>query len=329
MRLSPQNSFQNLVLLNERTSTVLGGEKFRFGFQNQEMDDEVKGAGNSVNYKYRMHDPRLGRFFSLDPLEKEFPHNSPYAFSENNVINSIELEGLEKVYVYAWNPHKEQWIKKYSYIDVEVNVDKNKYVVFDKKTGKVAKETFKTINKTKASPSVTNGDGYFKASIAEANSSDEEGTMRGDTYFKSLTGIAYFQIGKTTLLNAGASATLAEGEVSGSLNYDDNTYLKGQAGGKILNASGKFSTGIEGMDYTGGVDATVKAAVLEGEVSGTASALGASVKGTVGGCLVCASAGIILKGGYDSKKNDIQVDIGGTLGLVVGVKIDIQFKIDL
>ena len=70
---------------------------YRYGFQGQEVDNEIKGEGNSVNYKYRMHDPRLGRFFALDPLAAEFPHNSPYAFSENRVIDAIELEGLENI----------------------------------------------------------------------------------------------------------------------------------------------------------------------------------------------------------------------------------------
>jgi hypothetical protein len=59
------------------------------------MDNEIKGEGNSLNYTFRMHDPRVGRFFVTDPLEFKFPHNSPYAFSENKVINSVELEGLE------------------------------------------------------------------------------------------------------------------------------------------------------------------------------------------------------------------------------------------
>lgn len=67
----------------------------RHGFQGQEMDNEIKGEGNSINYKYRMHDPRLGRFFTLDPLRTEYPHNSPYAFSENRVIDRVELEGLQ------------------------------------------------------------------------------------------------------------------------------------------------------------------------------------------------------------------------------------------
>jgi hypothetical protein len=61
------------------------------------MDNEEKGVGNSINYKYRVHDSRLGRFLSIDPLAPKYPHNSPYAFSENRVIDCIELEGLEAV----------------------------------------------------------------------------------------------------------------------------------------------------------------------------------------------------------------------------------------
>jgi RHS repeat-associated protein len=74
---------------------IYNSSSYRYGFQGQERDDEIKGSGNSVNYKYRMHDPRLGRFLSLDPLAPDYPHNSPYAFSENRVIDGVELEGLE------------------------------------------------------------------------------------------------------------------------------------------------------------------------------------------------------------------------------------------
>jgi RHS repeat-associated protein len=69
---------------------------YRYGFQGQEKDDEIKGDGNSLNYSFRMHDPRIGRFFARDPLAPSYPHNSPYAFSENVVIHAVELEGLEK-----------------------------------------------------------------------------------------------------------------------------------------------------------------------------------------------------------------------------------------
>jgi len=68
---------------------------YRYGIQGQEKDDELKGEGNSLNYTFRMHDPRIGRFFAPDPLEKKYPNYTPYSFSGNKVINSVEIEGLE------------------------------------------------------------------------------------------------------------------------------------------------------------------------------------------------------------------------------------------
>ncbi len=79
------------LLPNRHGST----DSYRYGFQGQELDNEIKGEGNSLNYKFRMYDPRVGRFFAVDPLFKEFAWNSSYAFSENRVIDGIELEGLE------------------------------------------------------------------------------------------------------------------------------------------------------------------------------------------------------------------------------------------
>jgi RHS repeat-associated protein len=71
-------------------------DSYRYGFQGQEKDDELKGEGNSLNYTFRMHDPRVGRFFTRDPLEKSYPWYTPYQFSGNKVIQFIELEGLEE-----------------------------------------------------------------------------------------------------------------------------------------------------------------------------------------------------------------------------------------
>ncbi|OEJ99367.1 hypothetical protein A8C32_09405 [Flavivirga aquatica] len=72
-------------------------DSYRYGFQGQEKDDEIKGEGNSLNYNYRMHDPRVGRFFAVDPLVHGYPWYSPYQFSGNTPIMSTELEGLEPI----------------------------------------------------------------------------------------------------------------------------------------------------------------------------------------------------------------------------------------
>jgi RHS repeat-associated protein len=66
-------------------------ESYRYGFQGQEKDDET----GLVDYKFRMHDPRIGRFFAVDPLADKYPYYSPYQFSGNRLIDMIELEGLE------------------------------------------------------------------------------------------------------------------------------------------------------------------------------------------------------------------------------------------
>ena len=95
MQIALKNSIIHYPFGSLKPSRNASASNYRFGFQGQEVDNEVKGDGNSVNYKYRIHDPRLGRFLSIDPLFRSYPHNSPYAFSENRVIDMIELEGLE------------------------------------------------------------------------------------------------------------------------------------------------------------------------------------------------------------------------------------------
>lgn len=50
---------------------------------------------NWIHFKWRNHDPTIGRFFNLDPLAENYFYNAPYVFSENRVLDGIELEGLE------------------------------------------------------------------------------------------------------------------------------------------------------------------------------------------------------------------------------------------
>jgi RHS repeat-associated protein len=71
---------------------------YRYGFQGQEKDEAGEfGTMAHYSYSFRIYSQVLGKFLSVDPLTSSYPHNSPYAFSENRVINSIELEGLEAV----------------------------------------------------------------------------------------------------------------------------------------------------------------------------------------------------------------------------------------
>jgi RHS repeat-associated protein len=64
-------------------------------FQGQPLDDDL--GLNWYGFKWRNHDPQIGRFVQIDPLSEKYVYNSTYAFSENRVIDGRELEGLEWV----------------------------------------------------------------------------------------------------------------------------------------------------------------------------------------------------------------------------------------
>ena len=71
------------------------GDSHRYGFQGQEVNKDIAGEGNAIEFKYRSYDPRIGKMNSIDPLSRKYPYLSPYSFSGNRVIDMVELEGLE------------------------------------------------------------------------------------------------------------------------------------------------------------------------------------------------------------------------------------------
>ena len=71
------------VSLDGRT---IEGDGYRYGYQGSERDDEAKGRGNSYTTFYRQLDPRVGRWFSVDPLFSKYPAQSPYLSYLNNPV---------------------------------------------------------------------------------------------------------------------------------------------------------------------------------------------------------------------------------------------------
>jgi len=76
---------------------------YQYKFQGQERQDEL--GLNWDSFKWRNYDYAIGRFMSIDPLAEKYNYQSPYNFSENRVIDSRELEGLEAVNVTKDNPN--------------------------------------------------------------------------------------------------------------------------------------------------------------------------------------------------------------------------------
>jgi RHS repeat-associated protein len=71
-------------------------EEYRYGFNGKEKDEEGMGGGGSTyDYGFRIYNPGLGKFLSVDPLTKQYPELTPYQFASNRPIDGIDRDGLE------------------------------------------------------------------------------------------------------------------------------------------------------------------------------------------------------------------------------------------
>ena len=75
-------------------------DAYRFGFNGKENDREY-GSQLVQDYGFRIYNPSIGKFLSVDPLTADYPSHTPYAFAMNRVIDGIDLDGLE------WQPVNE------------------------------------------------------------------------------------------------------------------------------------------------------------------------------------------------------------------------------
>ena len=68
-------------------------ESYRYGFNGKEKIDEISGNGNSYDLGARIYNPLLGKMFSPDPREKEYPWQSTYAYYANSPIWQTDYKG--------------------------------------------------------------------------------------------------------------------------------------------------------------------------------------------------------------------------------------------
>ncbi len=69
---------------------------YRYSFNGKENDFESFDPGDGMqDYGMRIYNPSLGRFFSVDPITKDYPELTPYQFASNRPIDGIDQDGLE------------------------------------------------------------------------------------------------------------------------------------------------------------------------------------------------------------------------------------------
>jgi RHS repeat-associated protein len=77
--------------------TVSSTAGYRYGFNGKELDKSNEfGTANVYDYGFRIYNPSIGRFLSVDPLTKDYPWYTPYQFAGNTPIQAVDLDGLEE-----------------------------------------------------------------------------------------------------------------------------------------------------------------------------------------------------------------------------------------
>ena len=69
---------------------------YRFGFNGKEKDTDGEwGKLTHYDYGFRIYNPGIGKFLSVDPIAKDYPWYTPYQFAGNMPIQAMDLDGLE------------------------------------------------------------------------------------------------------------------------------------------------------------------------------------------------------------------------------------------
>ena len=149
------------------------GEKYRYGFNSMEKDDEWTGqTGSHLDFGARIYDARIGRWLSLDPLASKYPSLSPYNFVANNPIVLIDKDGRE---IYALSEEAKNVIIN------SISPEDAKFIKFDDK-GKLDKALLNTadsesINLMKLQQ-LANDNRIFEVSVAGGfKYKDEKGVI--------------------------------------------------------------------------------------------------------------------------------------------------------
>jgi len=84
-------------------SFAVPNNNYRYGFNGKEKDPSI--TSGDYDFGARIYDGRIGRWLSIDPLQKKYPDLTPYNFAANNPILFIDPDGkIIRIY-YADNKY--------------------------------------------------------------------------------------------------------------------------------------------------------------------------------------------------------------------------------
>ncbi len=93
-----QQDYRPFGLAMEGRSWQSEDYSYRHGFNGKEKDTDFQ---NNYDYGFRIYNPSIGKFLSVDPLIKKYPELSAYQFASNTPIQAIDQDGLEAFIVHG------------------------------------------------------------------------------------------------------------------------------------------------------------------------------------------------------------------------------------
>ena len=81
----------------------IANANYRYGFNGKEKDNSINSL-TDYDYGFRIYNPAIGRFLSVDPITNKYPELTPYQFASNRPIDGIDLDGLE------WWSNFKKWL---------------------------------------------------------------------------------------------------------------------------------------------------------------------------------------------------------------------------
>ncbi len=77
-------------------------DEYRYGFNGKEKDSKEEFGSTTYDYGFRIYNPSIGKFLSVDPLTKEYAWLTPYQYASNSPIWMIDIDGLEGRSLLHW-----------------------------------------------------------------------------------------------------------------------------------------------------------------------------------------------------------------------------------
>lgn len=96
--------------MDSRNHTFGSAKGHRYGFNGKEKDEDGEWGDNThYDYGFRIYNPAIAKFLSVDPLTKSYPELTPYQFASNTPIQAIDLDGLEAYFIHGLRSDGSAW----------------------------------------------------------------------------------------------------------------------------------------------------------------------------------------------------------------------------